>query len=139
MNMPRTTDRSQLRSLLTSNRVWSAYAIGDLAPGFFEHCDWHIASGESNALVLVYRGFQTPVLFTLGPASFVETLVDEIEGSPALFLHIQPEVVPILNARYKNCETWAMWRMVIHPSRFRPVAGAHAVRLEPDKLEALKK
>lgn len=137
--MPRTADRSQIRALLTSDRTWSAYAIGDLAPAFFEHCDWHVASNGTNGLVLVYRAFETPVLFALGQAAFVEPLVDEIENTPTLFLHIRPEVVPILNARYEDCKTWAMWRMVIDPSRYEPAPTQHAVRLGPVELETLQR
>jgi ribosomal protein S18 acetylase RimI-like enzyme len=136
--MPRIADRAQIRALLASDRAWSAYAMGDLAPAFFEHCDWHVAPNGTKGLVLVYRAFETPVLFALGQAAFVEPLLDEIENTPTLFLHIRPEVVPLLNARYEDCTTWAMWRMVINPLRYQPTPTQHAVRLGPADLERLQ-
>ena len=137
--MPRITDRSQIRALLTTDRTWSAYALGDLAPGFFEQCDWYVTCDGSKALILVYRGFKIAVLFALGEASSVEPLVDGIENAPTLFLHVRPEVVPLVKARYQECQTWAMWRMVLDPPRYQPAPIEQAVRLGTGDLEALQR
>jgi ribosomal protein S18 acetylase RimI-like enzyme len=137
--MPRTADQTQIRALLATDRAWSAYAIGDLAPGFFEQCDWHVAPSGTKGLVLVYRAFAMPILFALGEIAFVEPLLDEIKNRPTLFLHIRPEMVPIVNARYKHCKTWPMWRMVMEPSRYHSIETQHAVRLGLPELDALQR
>jgi len=137
--MPRTIDRSQIRAILTTDERWSAYAIGDLAPGFFEYCDWRVASDGGNGLVLIYRGFDTPVLIAVGQPGLVESLIDETEAAPTLFLHIRPEIVPIIEARYADCQTWAMWRMSLDPKRYQPAPTKQAVRLGFSELQTLQR
>jgi RimJ/RimL family protein N-acetyltransferase len=137
--MPRTTDRSQIRAILRSEERWSAYAIGDLAAGFFEYCDWRVAPDGGNGLVLIYRGFDTPVLIAVGQPALIEPLIDEIEEVPRLFLHIRPEIVPIIEARYADCQTWAMCRMFLEPKRYQPAPTKQAVRLDFTELQTLQR
>jgi hypothetical protein len=51
-NPHRLTDKSEIRSLLNSDREWSLYALADLDEGMFEHCDWWTLAG---GLALVFR------------------------------------------------------------------------------------
>jgi ribosomal protein S18 acetylase RimI-like enzyme len=118
---------------------WSAYALGDLAPGFYEHCDWHANANGSQALIMVYRGFETPVLFAIGESGMVQALLDEVESTPTLYLHIRSEIAAIVKERYQDCETWPMWRMALDPSQYRPAHVDRAIRLRADDLEALKR
>src|SRR5215467_15229054 len=60
------SDASTIRNLLETDRPWSAYPLGDLAPGLFEQGSWYCPSAGDQALVLLFRGFTPPVLFTLG-------------------------------------------------------------------------
>jgi hypothetical protein len=61
--MPALRDIQAIRALLEADRAWAAYALGDLAPGFFEHCSWFQPRSSGNALALLYRAFEPPVLF----------------------------------------------------------------------------
>src|ERR1700694_4303607 len=97
--MPEITDRAAIRGLLERDRAWSVYALGDLEPGYFEHCSWFHTG--SSALALLYRAFTTAVLFTMGEPEEMTRLLDEIGNQPALYLQVRPEVVPLVAARYR--------------------------------------
>ena len=38
--MPQLTAPATIRAILETDRGWSAYALADLEPGFFEHSHW---------------------------------------------------------------------------------------------------
>jgi GNAT superfamily N-acetyltransferase len=136
--MPRITDRAAIRSLLETDRLWAIYALGDLVPGFFEHCEWSGAPGGAPALALLYRAFDTPVLFTLGEAAAVQRILAEIGPEPRLYLSIRPEILPLIKARYHVSHEQAMWRMVLDPAHFRPEPAEGCVRLGPANREELE-
>jgi ribosomal protein S18 acetylase RimI-like enzyme len=131
---------SLLRARLLADRPWSVYALGDLAPAFAAASEWHLSDPSSpgaEALLLLYRAFETPVLFTLGHPDAVEPLLDEIAAERALYLSIRPEILPLIQARYQVTHLAAMWRMVLHPADFCPVAHS-ARRLSLANLPALE-
>jgi GNAT superfamily N-acetyltransferase len=135
--MPRTTDRDDIRSLLETDRIWAAYALGDLAPGFFEKCEWFRAR-DLPALALLFRGFSTPVLFTLGEAAAVEGLLQEIGSLPATYLSIRPEILPLIRERGSVRDEMAMWRMTIEPGEFRPAPSERCTALTAADCHALQ-
>jgi ribosomal protein S18 acetylase RimI-like enzyme len=137
--MPVLRDRAAIRSTLSADREWSVYALGDLAPGFFEHSLWVQPADGAPALALLFRGFSTPVLFVLGsPEAFTGTL-DEIAGEPALYLHVRPEIVPVLARRYRIVELKEMLRMVLDFRAYRPAPVAGTERLGPADLGELER
>ena len=111
--MPAAHDIPAIRALLEADRAWAAYALGDLAPGFIEHCSWFQPRGDSGALALLYGAFKPPVLFTHGDPESLATILDEISTEPAVYLHVRPEILPILATRYRIVELRRMWRMVL--------------------------
>jgi len=125
--VPLIGDRSAIRARLERDRPWSIYALGDLAPGLFEQSRWHAAEGGS-ALLLLFSAFETPVLFAIGGPAEVEPLLDEIVDQPRLYLSIQPDVLPLIQARYRVTHETPMWRMVLDPAQ-REFAPSRAVRL----------
>ena len=136
--MPPTTDPARIRAILETDRAWAAYALGDLAPGFFEHCEWHCAADQS-ALILLYRAFDTPVLLTFGQPGAIELLLDEIADEPRLYLSIRPEILPLVEKRYTVQDLTTMWRMVLWPEDFAGLPSDDPVRLGPDDLPALER
>ena len=129
------TDRSAIRARLAADRAWSVYALGDLTPGLFGHTTWHAAPDDA-ALLLLFRAFGTPVLFTIGSAAGVEGLLDEIQAEPRLFLSIPPDILPLIRARYAVTDETPMWRMVLDPARFT-TKPTRAVRLSVAHYSAL--
>lgn len=115
------------------------YALGDLAPGFFEHSLWVQPAEGGPALALLFRGFSTPVLFVFGSAQAFAGAVDEIAGEPALYLHVRPEIVPVLAGRYRIVELKEMLRMVLDLRAYRPAPVDGIERLRPPNLGELER
>src|SRR5258708_2066137 len=102
--MPALHNIPAIRALLEADRAWAAYPLGDLAPGFIEHCSWFQPPRGSGALALLYRAVRPPVLFTQG----------------------DPES---LGARYRIVELRRMWRMVLSPKVRLAAPARDVVRL----------
>src|SRR5262249_21693864 len=121
-----------------TDRAWAVYGIGDLAPGYFEHSAWFHAPGSAPALLLLYRGLGTPVLFALGEPQAVHPLLNEIGDPPDMYLQIRPEILPLVAERYRSTQEASMWRMLLNPGKFQPVFAVGAARLGPNDLAAVE-
>lgn len=137
--MPVLRDSAAIRSILSADPGWSVYALGDLAPGFFEHSFWVQPAEGAPALALLFRGFSTPVLFVFGEAEAFAGTLDEIDGERALYLHVRPEIVPVLARRYRIVELKDMLRMVLDPRAYRPAPTDGVGRLRPADLGELER
>src|SRR4029079_6446411 len=133
--MPRLRDNPLIRAILSADRAWAVYALGDLSPGFFEHTDW-FAAEDGTAVLMLYRAFGTPLLFALGSPERVSCLLNELTNEPDLYLLIRPEILPVVQARFQVRGETPMWRMVLKASRFRPITGP-VVRLGAAEVPAL--
>jgi ribosomal protein S18 acetylase RimI-like enzyme len=137
--MPPLTDVSAIRTLLETDRPWSVYPLGDLSPELFGHCAWFGALGDRPALILLYRAFTPPVLFALGDPAAVGPLLAEVGDVPELYLHIRPEIVPLLETSYRIVNGKAMWRMLLDPTRIRLAPAEDTTALGPADLDALRR
>jgi ribosomal protein S18 acetylase RimI-like enzyme len=127
--MPKLTNRTAVRALLETDRAWAVYPLGDLAPGYFEKCDWFGTTGDKPGLILLYRGFTSPIFFALGEPDVVRMLLDKIDEQQQMYLHVPPNIVPLLRTRYDIRDEKTMWRMLLDESRFRAVPTGMAIRL----------
>jgi ribosomal protein S18 acetylase RimI-like enzyme len=133
-------DRDRLRTLLQSDPVWSVYALGDLAPGLFEQADWRSGDGERPAVLMLFRGFGTPVLFALGELPGIARLFDTLPPTDRMYLHVRPEVLTLLQSRgYAIREAQPMWRMTLREGDYRPAPADGTRRLTADDLPALER
>jgi ribosomal protein S18 acetylase RimI-like enzyme len=137
--MPPVNDPAEIRALLQTDPRWAVYALGDLAPDLFQDSFWLRSANGSPALLLLYRGFETPVLFTLGDAARVPTLLGEMNHDGNLYLHVRPEILPVLRTGYDIPHAVAMWRMTLNPADYRPAPTAGAERLGPAEVAALER
>lgn len=137
MGSSRVEDSTRIRAVLESDRPWAAYALADLSPGFGEHCRWFVREASPSALVMLYCKFDPPVIFTLGPAEHLASLINEIEP-PALLLHVRPEALPAIETRYRVLESRPQWRMTLEPERFRPAPSAGVSRLGLADVDAIR-
>jgi ribosomal protein S18 acetylase RimI-like enzyme len=135
--MPSLTDRAQIRSILSADKAWAVYALGDLAGGFYEHTSW-FGSADGSALLMLYRAFGAPLLFAFGPPDRVAPLLAEIEAETDVYLSVRPEILPLIEAHFQISDETPMWRMILDPARFQPAAGP-AVRLSLADLPALQR
>lgn len=136
--MPRLTDPAAIRAILETDRAWSLYALGDLAPDLFPRCEWFAPVHGEPALLLLYRAFETPVLFTLGPSECVVPLLDEIDVA-RMYLHIRPDILPAVHARYGVPVEQRMWRMVLDPVSFSARPGEAVDLLTMSDMAAMQR
>lgn len=137
--MPRLVDHSLVLTQLNRDRAWAAYAIGDLSPALVDGCAWHAPADGAPGLVLLYRGFQPPILFAMGEPSALAPLMTELDA-PQVSLHLRPEALEALHPTYAVIETQAMWRMALDPASFRPQPDDRIVSLDEGdaaQIEAL--
>jgi len=122
-----TADLSLVRKLLERDRFWTAYAIGDLDPRRAAHCQWYV-SGDS--LALLYREFETPILFAAGDPEILQT----IEYKGPCYLQV-PRHFDVEHAQWSR----TMHRMGLDAAEFRPAANGNAIPLgvadEPELRE----
>jgi uncharacterized protein (DUF1697 family)/GNAT superfamily N-acetyltransferase len=119
---PLLIDPSLIRRVLERDRPWAVYALGDLSPGYAEHCRWLVSPDEPRALVLLYARFEPPILFAMGPPQRLKALMGEVDP-PVVSLHVRAEALPVVRARYPRAEIRPMWRMVVDAGTFRPAAA----------------
>jgi ribosomal protein S18 acetylase RimI-like enzyme len=136
--MPRLTDARVVRAVLETDRNWAVYPLGDLAPELFEQGEWY-GQPTVPALLLLFRGFETPVLITLGPVDAVRGLLDEMGSVPRMYLHVRPEIVAAVRATYRVDHLKYMWRMILDRGAFRPARGRQVVRLGEADVGALQR
>jgi ribosomal protein S18 acetylase RimI-like enzyme len=136
--MPSICDPSSIRRILETDRAWAVYALGDLSPRLYPHCAWFCRAEGEPAVVLLCRAFATPVLFTLGETSAVKRLLDEIGEPREIYLHVRPEIVPIVAERYGLLHKKSMWRMVLAETRGLNGGDAKTTGLGPADLPALQ-
>ncbi|HYT93380.1 MAG TPA: GNAT family N-acetyltransferase [Gemmataceae bacterium] len=137
--MPPISDPAAIRTILRSDPVWCIYALGDLAPPFFERTVWFSSDDTPPALVMLYCGFDPPVLFAVGKAEQVRPLLAEIGHPGGLSVHVRGDVLGLLGERYEIDKTDLMWRMRLPSGSFRPTATEHTVRLARADVPALER
>jgi hypothetical protein len=64
----RLDDKEEIFSILKQDRIYAAYAIGDLETGLFEKCQWAAAyeDGKAKALCLLFKGLVPNAVFCMG-------------------------------------------------------------------------
>ncbi len=128
--------REQLRGLLESDRIWSAYALADLDPKEDENSSWLFNEG---AVVLIYRGLNPAVLFTTGEVQQLQTLLADIPPDRYIYL-LKTEPKELLAGRLQVESEEIMHRMILRPEAFRGVpAGEVSAVTSADQpaIEAL--
>jgi RimJ/RimL family protein N-acetyltransferase len=133
------TDRAQIQAFLESDRLYAAYALGDLEPGLFEDSRWAGAEsgGELQALVLLFEGLDPPALFLMGEAGGLRAILEKMPWPQRVYLTCRPQHLALSRKHFCWEETIPMWRMVLRPADFSPI-GSSCVRLAPRHLEALQ-
>lgn len=116
------SDLACIRALLDRDRHWSVYALGDLDPRRQQYCEWHI---RGSSIALIYREFDTPILFVAGGAEIVEA----IPAMDACLLQVPDDLLDPLAYRFQVEWATPVFRMALDPHV--PTPAAPAERLEP--------
>ncbi len=134
--MPETRNKNTIRKALSTDRAWSAYALGDLEPDLFEKTSWFLSDCAAPSIALLFRAFETPVLFTHGTAFGIEKILKEIENEKRMFLSVRPDVLALVQERFLVSDQQLMLRMVHHGTRV--ACNFSAVRLQSNQVSKLK-
>ena len=86
------TDKPQILSFLETDRLYAAYAIGDLEPGMFAQSTWAGAErdGRMEALALYYTGLKPPALFLMGDADGLRAILEDALCPEWVYLTCRP-------------------------------------------------
>lgn len=123
----------QVRRILETDRVWSAYALADLEPAEAARSTWFL---QGEAVVLVYRGLTPPVLFAHGDSSAMARLVDRLPASDYVYT-LRERTRARLGARLASVREVRMWRMVLESEAFVPPLEEETERLGPQDLHQM--
>ena len=126
-------DLAEITAFLERDRWYAAYAIGDLEPGYREHCHWFGAdwAGELRSLALLYEGLEPPALFLMGePVGLTMILGTALRPETVMFT-CRESHLPALQANYVTGEIEHMLRMRLRAADFRPVTAYGVDRLGP--------
>jgi ribosomal protein S18 acetylase RimI-like enzyme len=115
------------------DRIWSAYAIADLDPSLKAHSTWF---AYQDAVVLTFRGFKPPVLFSIGPPDDLVFLFDQVPLGDYIFT-LRPPSRDLLKERLKTTFETEMWRMSLEPGEFKPVTDEGVSQLSPGDLDEM--
>jgi ribosomal protein S18 acetylase RimI-like enzyme len=132
-------DFEAIQAFLETDRLWAAYALGDLESSMRPQCEWYgaIAGERTAALALVYDGFTPPALFTMGDGQGIASILGSAMRAPSVYLNVCEEHLPAIQAHYRLESLEPMWRMALQPADFQPVPDG-AMPLTLQDIQALK-
>jgi ribosomal protein S18 acetylase RimI-like enzyme len=110
------TDKAEIRRLLTRDRDWSLYALADLDDGLFEHCDWLVLGGS---LALVFRAIAIRPIFVLGDAASARSLLAALPHESG-YLNLKPDQLEAARGIFEYRECHEMHRMILEEFVPRP-------------------
>jgi ribosomal protein S18 acetylase RimI-like enzyme len=131
-------DKEEIYSILKQDRLYAAYAIGDLEPSLFEKCQWAAAyqEGKPKALCLLFKGLTPNAVFCMGDGAGLVVILGSVLRPGRVFFAARPEHVPSLRALYDLDPAETLIRMAVTAAEFRPDEGS-AVRLTPHDTHGL--
>jgi ribosomal protein S18 acetylase RimI-like enzyme len=134
----RLEDREQIYELLRRERLYAAYAIGDLEPALFKECEWYASSrnGKFTSLCLSFKGLSPDRVFLMGSPEDLEPIMKDLRTTKAYF-SCRPQHLSVVSHWYSPLKTQAMLRMVLKSERFHPVEGS-VVRVSPSEVHLLQ-
>ncbi len=127
-----------VRSILTADPIWAAYAIADLQPAFAPHCRWLV---DEEGLVLLFDGLTPTVLMSVGsPTALATVLTEAAEPLPdQVYLSIREEHEAVIGQFYDNsADRRLMVRMALPAVVTLPPTDPDAVRLTVDDAPRLR-
>jgi len=133
------TNKDEILAFLQQDRLYAAYAIGDLEPSLFAQSQWFGAEddGRLQALAMLFTGLEPPALFTMGDTKGLIAILDSALQPKRAYFNCREEHLPAVGAYYELAEIQHMIRMMIAPADFRPAPGP-TTKLNLSHLSALR-
>lgn len=127
------SDRVEVAGFLRTDRLYAAYALGDLDASVRRRAAWGMAyddEGRPRGLAMQHMGLPPQPLFLMGdPAACREVLTAEVRPRYA-FVQARHDLAAAFSDLYRVDLPASLLRMVVDRESFRPHAGG-AVRLGP--------
>ena len=137
MRVVELTAKSRILAYLETDRLYAAYAVGDLEPELSIHCEWFGAErdGRLQALALHYSGLSFLIVFLMGDAAGLQAILEDALRVERAFFTCRQGHLGVMQDFY-HWEPVPMWRMVLRLERFQPVGG-DCIPLTRDHAEQL--
>ncbi|MBI1297949.1 GNAT family N-acetyltransferase [bacterium] len=138
-----TAHPNRIHTILSTEPIWSAYALADLQPTFEPDCRWLVAdSVDGPGVVLVYSGLDPAILLTVGSVAAVETILQETPDLPrTVYLSTRQEHFAVVDRFYDNrADHRPMLRLALPSGVELTAKDAFLQRLTPadaDRLSTL--
>jgi ribosomal protein S18 acetylase RimI-like enzyme len=135
-----TADRELLRSFLTTDRLYAAYAICDLEEREFGRTRWGAAYDGDDlvAVGLEYTGPTPQPLFVMGRTDGIDAILRDVIKPRTAYIAARPEMLPAVEAHYRVDPGPQMLRMWVDRAHFRPYP-ATVQRLLPVEIGELNR
>ncbi|HEY70970.1 MAG TPA: GNAT family N-acetyltransferase [Anaerolineae bacterium] len=104
----------EIKLLLERDRDWCAYALADLYPPHARHSHWYT---DRDAVLLIYRGLQPPILFGHGDGAQMRRLFDSVPPDTYQY-GLLPDHLALLEKRLERERESVMWRMALAQDQF---------------------
>ncbi len=115
------SDKTRLFAWLNRERLYAAYAICDLEPHLFRHCQWAVAEeNDWRAVGLLFSGLSQPILITLGDVAGVAAILERALRPAMAYFNCRAEHLPAVTRYYELKDRQEMWRMALTAETFRP-------------------
>ena len=108
-------DPEDIRRILATDPVWSAYALADLQPAFEPYCQWYVSevNGEA-AVALIFTGLEIPTLFTVGSQQRMMGAVAQIDLPQTVYITIPDDHFAHVATLYDFAgDRRPMWRLFL--------------------------
>ena len=136
------SDRGEIAAFLRSDRLYAAYALGDLDGPNRSRVAWGMAydgAGRATALGMHHEGLVPQPLFLMGEAEGCRAILESVLKPRDAYLQATDELQPAADALYELDAPLHMLRMVVDRDGFRPFAGpaSRLTALDVDDLNRL--
>jgi ribosomal protein S18 acetylase RimI-like enzyme len=134
-------DREEVAAFLRTDRLYAAYALGDLDAAVRKRAAWGMAyddAGRPRGVAMQHLGLPPQTLFLMGePDACRAVLATEVRPRYA-FVQARHDLAPAFNDLYRVDLPASLARMVVDRDSFRPLAGG-AERLGPADIGDLNR
>lgn len=124
-SVKRLHSKAEIYSFLKKDRFYAAYAIGDLEPVLFEHCEWYASArdGQLTALYLCFTGLPPDRIFLMGAVEDLAHILENVTTPARAYISCRAQHLEVLKRFYSLSRIEAMLRMVLEPENLSPADG----------------
>ena len=119
-------ERDTIASFLREDRLYAAYALGDLDGVTARRAAWGMAfdqEGRPRGLAMQHLGFAPQAVFLMGQPEACRQVLQEVVRPRLAFFQARDELAPALDRLYDVDPPTSLLRMVVDRSSFQPWAG----------------